>query len=77
MIVNAALIVVKRREPQPPGIFKVPVVVPLLGIFSTIGLMFFLDPKAFKIVGIVLLIIAAAYLFSRRRNSTTNNSSFS
>jgi hypothetical protein len=67
MIVHAALIVIKRREPEPKGTFKVPIVVPLLGIFSTIGLMFFLDLKAFKIVGVVLLIIAAAYFLGRKR----------
>lgn len=76
MIVNAALIVIKRREPETEGIFKVPIVVPLLGIFSTAGLMFFLDPRAFKVVGVILLIIAIAYFFSRRRYTGMNHSSF-
>ena len=76
MIVNAALVVLKRRPDEPPGGFEVPVFVPILGVAVNAVLLLArvfdggANLRAPFIAGAILLGIAVLFLLVRPKNVT-------
>ena len=64
---NLSLMIVKLRPKEPTPVFQVPLWIPLLGGFSCIFLVFFVDRRAFATVFLFLLIGLAVYAFVRLR----------
>lgn len=69
IIVNSALVLLLRREPDRPGTFRVPVVVPILGALVCLGMLTARllqdDWTAVAIAGAMLAGIVALYLVMR------------
>lgn len=61
MLVNSALVVLKRRKSEPPGSFEVPTFVPVLGALICTGLLFSAQKPELATAGIILLMIAILY----------------
>jgi len=70
IIVNAALIVLKRRPGEPPGAFEVPTAVPVGGILVCAAMLRHADPTAWKIAAGLLAGIAVLYFMARPKNIT-------
>lgn len=65
ILVHASLLVIKRRTGDGPAPFRVPVFVPLLGIFTSIGLLTYMPSGSLK--GALLLAGLGGLLFPARR----------
>jgi len=61
MLVNAALVVLKRRKDEPAGAFEVPTIVPLLGASVCGCMLLFAQGPELKTAGIILVSIALLY----------------
>jgi amino acid transporter len=70
VLINAALIVLQRRQSEPKGQFEVPTFVPLAGILVCAALLLNQPPQALRIAGILLAGIALLYLVLRPRGIT-------
>ena len=75
-VVNAALVVLKRRPNEPPGGFEVPIFVPILGVLINVTLIVArvadskADPRAPIIVLWIVLGVTALYFLLRPKNVT-------
>lgn len=65
MLVNAALVVLKRRPGEKPGAFEVPLAVPVLGVIVCASMVTFVAPRAMAIAAVLLLGISALYFVLR------------
>ena len=65
VIVNVALIVLKRRTGEPQGAFRVPAFVPALGVVVCLAMLSQSGPGELRIAAIILLVIAALYFVLR------------
>jgi amino acid transporter len=76
IVVNSALIVLKRRPDEPPGEFEVPTVIPAIGILINAALIVarLLEPtagwRAPAIAGAIALVATALYFIVRPANVT-------
>lgn len=61
IVVNASLLVLKRRDGEPKGTFRVPSVVPALGIVVSLAMLSQSGPEERRIAAIVIVAIAALY----------------
>ena len=66
---NVSLLVIKSRERQRVGGFKVPRIVPLVGLLACLGLLLFVEPAA--ILGAAILVLAGLVLVAIRMISGT------
>jgi amino acid transporter len=64
-LMNISLIVVKLRPGEPAPRFQIPIWIPALGSVSALFLVFFVDPRAFATVGVLLLLGSGVYGFLR------------
>lgn len=65
VVVNAALIVLKRRPDEPPGRFEVPTIVPVLGIAVNLVMLWHADRAAWRIAGILIAGTAVLYFVGK------------
>jgi amino acid transporter len=65
VVVNAALLVLKRRPGEPPGGFEIPRIVPLLGAVVCAVLIVNTEAKAMKIAMLLLVGITILFLITR------------
>lgn len=70
VIVNASLIILKRRPDEPRGAFEIPTFVPAGGILVCLAMLAHAKPEALLTAGILLLGIAVLYLIVRPRALT-------
>ena len=68
LVVNSALIVLKRRPDEPRGQFEVPNAVPALGIVACSLLLVHASSRALLIALVVALAVATLYLLMRPKN---------
>lgn len=61
LLMNASLVCVKFRFKGETASFKVPIFIPVLGGLSSLGLIFFVDAKAFLTVAVLILLGLAFY----------------
>ncbi len=67
VVVNASLVVLKRRPGEPCGAFEIPTLVPLGGIAVSGAMLWHADPVAWRIAAMLLAGIALLYLVMRPR----------
>jgi amino acid transporter len=67
IVVNASLIILKRRPGEPRGDFEIPSIIPFLGILVCAVMLGRADSAAWKIAGILLAGIVALYVMGRAR----------
>ena len=65
IVVNASLLVVKKRPDEPRGSFDVPMIVPLLGAIICAALIMNTEAKAMKIAMLLLIGITILFLIAR------------
>ena len=70
IVVNGALVVLKRRPSEPRGVFEVPIAVPIGGMLVCFTLLWSAKPEALGIAAILLAGITALYFVHRPRNIT-------
>lgn len=68
MIVNSALVVLKRRKDEAKGSFEIPLFVPVLGTVVCAVMLGFAEGPELRMAGIILVVIAALY-FALRPNA--------
>lgn len=68
VIVNAALIVLKRRPAEAPGAFEIPTLVPAGGIIVCSALLLFAQWRALLLAGVLVLAVSLLYLIMRPKN---------
>lgn len=69
IVVNAALIVLKRRPDEPRGFFEVPTIVPVAGVLMCAVILWHAKPAALLIALALLVGIALLYFVMRPRNA--------
>lgn len=67
IVVNAALIVLKRRPDEPKGRFEVPTIIPILGIATNLVMLWHADRAAWRIAGFLIAGIAGLYVVQKWR----------
>lgn len=67
IVVNGALIVLKRRPGEPKGRFEVPTIIPVLGIATNLVMLWHADRAAWRIAGILIAGIAVLYFAGKWR----------
>lgn len=65
LVVNVALVVLKRRKTEKPGQFEVPYAVPVLGAVVCAAMLAFSKAEELKVAGVILAGIVALYLIRR------------
>lgn len=65
-LMNLSLLAVKLRREEPRPTFQVPLCIPLVGAFSCIFLIFFVDPRAFGTVALLLSVGLGINLIQKR-----------
>lgn len=65
MIVNSALVILKRRKDEPKGAFEVPTFVPVLGTIVCGSLLFSAGAPELRTAGIILVVILILYFALR------------
>ena len=70
IIVQVALLVLKRRPGEAPGAFEVPSVVPIGGILVCAAMLWHADPAAWAIAACLITGIAALYVIARPESVT-------
>jgi amino acid transporter len=70
IVVNGALIVLKRRPGEPQGAFEIPAAVPVCGILVCAAMLYHVKPEALRTAGALLAGIALLYLITRPKNIT-------
>ncbi len=61
MLVNIALIILKKKAGEPQGSFEIPTFVPVLGALVCVGMLFYVQGPEIKTAGIILSSIAVLY----------------
>ena len=61
MLVNIALIILKKRAGEPQGSFEIPTFVPVLGALVCAGMLFYVQGPEIKTAGIIIISIAVLY----------------
>ncbi len=72
IVINAALIILKRRPAEPPGAFEIPVVIPAAGILVNAALLTQVKPQAWMIAAALLAGIALLYFVMRPQQVVTD-----
>ena len=70
-IVNASLVVLKRRAGEPPGLFEVPTFVPVAGMLINVTLLFGANLRELSIAGVIIACAVALYVVMRPRGDVT------
>ena len=65
LLMNLSLIVVKRRASEPKPSFMISIWIPVFGALSCLGLIFFVESRAFITVAVLILIGAVVYLVQK------------
>jgi APA family basic amino acid/polyamine antiporter len=65
MVVNVALIVLKRRKDEPKGRFEIPYAVPVLGAFVCAVMLSYAKLEELKVAGVILTVIIILYFVIR------------
>jgi amino acid transporter len=68
IFINAALIVLQRREGEVKGRFEIPAIIPALGIVACAALLWNTEQRALLIAGVLIAIIAALYFILRPKD---------
>jgi APA family basic amino acid/polyamine antiporter len=65
MVVNVALVVLKRRKDEPKGRFEIPYVVPVLGALVCAVMLSYAKLEELKVAGVILAVIVIFYFVIR------------
>ncbi|MBM4047906.1 MAG: amino acid permease, partial [Planctomycetes bacterium] len=70
IVINGALLILKKRPGEPPGQFEVPSFVPAVGIVVCLLILLHVKTRALAIAGILLLVIVLLYALMRPKALT-------
>lgn len=73
MIVNTALVILKRRSSEPKGAFEVPIIIPILGALICGALITSAEKPELQRAGIVLIVIAILYFILKPKEEAIKN----
>lgn len=74
MMVNVALVVLKRRKGEPKGRFEIPYAVPVLGALVCALMLSYAKIEEFKVAGAILIVIVILYFVLRPNSAAIERS---